>query len=136
MLKFPEGIAVRCAAAATVLAGLFMAQALAEPSKPSKGFGLGRAATVEEVQAWDIDVRPDGQGLPKGKGNAAKGEAIFAAKCAICHGDFAEGVDRWPVVSTRSSRTIRSRQWARTGPTCRQPMTISTGPCLTVTRRH
>ena len=45
MLKFPEGIAVRCAAAATVLAGLFMAQALAEPSKPSKGFGLGRAAT-------------------------------------------------------------------------------------------
>ncbi len=99
MLKFPEGIAVRCAAAATVLAGLFMAQALAEPSKPSKGFGLGRAATVEEVQAWDIDVRPDGQGLPKGKGNAAKGEAIFAAKCAICHGDFAEGVDRWPVLA-------------------------------------
>ena len=99
MLKLPEGIAVRCAAAATVLAGLFMAQALAEPSKPSKGFGLGRAATVEEVQAWDIDVRPDGQGLPKGKGNAAKGEAIFAAKCAICHGDFAEGVDRWPVLA-------------------------------------
>lgn len=61
--------------------------------------GLGREALPEEVAAWDIDVRPDGLGLPEGKGNATDGEEIFAEKCAICHGDFGEGVGRWPVLS-------------------------------------
>ncbi len=60
---------------------------------------LGRAATPEEIAAWDIDVRPDGQGLPEGQGDVIQGEEIFAEKCAYCHGDFAEGVDRWPVLS-------------------------------------
>lgn len=62
-------------------------------------FGLGRPATDEEVAAWDIDVRPDGQGLPEGRGTVTEGEEIFAEKCALCHGDFAEGVDRWPVLA-------------------------------------
>jgi len=61
--------------------------------------GLGRAATLDEVSAWDIDIRPDGQGLPEGEGSVLVGEEIFAEKCAICHGDFAEGVDRWPVLA-------------------------------------
>ncbi|MEM9026789.1 MAG: c-type cytochrome [Pseudomonadota bacterium] len=65
----------------------------------AKNFGIGRAATPAEVKAWDIDVRPDGQGLPKGKGTAEQGEEIFAERCASCHGDFAEGVDRWPVLA-------------------------------------
>lgn len=60
------------------------------------GFGLGRPATEAEVAAWDIDVRPDGAGLPEGQGTAADGEAIFTDQCAYCHGDFGEGVDRWP----------------------------------------
>lgn len=58
--------------------------------------GLGRAATAEEIAAWDIDVRPDGQGLPAGQGTALEGEEIFTDQCAYCHGDFGEGVDRWP----------------------------------------
>ncbi|MFZ1813544.1 MAG: cytochrome c [Rhizobiaceae bacterium] len=62
-------------------------------------FNLGREATPEEVAAWDIDVRPDGQGLPEGSGTVAQGEEIFAEKCAVCHGDFGEGVDRWPVLA-------------------------------------
>ena len=62
-------------------------------------FGLGRLATPEEIAGWNIDVRPDGQGLPNGKGSVAAGEAIFAEKCASCHGDFAEGVGRWPVLA-------------------------------------
>lgn len=60
---------------------------------------LGRTATPAEIAAWDIDVRPDGQGLPAGQGSVTTGEEIFAEKCAVCHGDFAEGVDRWPVLS-------------------------------------
>lgn len=61
--------------------------------------GIGRPATAEEIAAWDIDVRADGQGLPAGKGNAAEGEPIFAEKCASCHGDFAEGLSRWTVLA-------------------------------------
>ncbi len=62
-------------------------------------FNLGREATADEVAAWDIDVRPDGAGLPEGKGTVEQGEAVFAEKCAACHGDFGEGVDRWPVLA-------------------------------------
>ena len=99
MLKFPKtALRVLCAlTAATFVSAIAMTGAAVAGDK--QGFGLGRAATPEEVAAWNIDVRPDGQGLPEGKGDAAKGEAIFAAKCAICHGDFAEGVDRWPVLA-------------------------------------
>jgi len=62
-------------------------------------FGLGRIALNEEVTAWDIDIRPDGKGLPVGKGTVAMGEPIFAEQCASCHGDFGEGIDRWPVLA-------------------------------------
>jgi cytochrome c2 len=58
--------------------------------------GIGRPALPEEVAAWNIEVRPDGLGLPAGSGDALVGEEIFAEKCAACHGDFAEGVDNWP----------------------------------------
>ena len=61
--------------------------------------GLGRAALPEEIAAWDVDIRPDGAGLPAGGGDALYGEEVFADKCASCHGDFAEGVDNWPVLA-------------------------------------
>lgn len=49
-------------------------------------FGFGRPASPERIAAWDIDVRPDGEGLPPGNGAVAEGEAIYARKCASCHG--------------------------------------------------
>ena len=52
--------------------------------------GVGRAATPAEVKAWDIDVRPDFKGLPKGRGNVERGNEIFEEKCASCHGSFGE----------------------------------------------
>ena len=63
------------------------------------GLRLGRAATADEVAAWDIDVRPDGLGLPEGEGSVEDGEMIFGDKCAVCHGDFGEAVGRWPVLA-------------------------------------
>ena len=57
---------------------------------------VGREATPAEIKAWDIAVRPDGKGLPPGKGTAAKGEEIFQTQCATCHGEFGEGKGRWP----------------------------------------
>jgi S-disulfanyl-L-cysteine oxidoreductase SoxD len=52
--------------------------------------GIGRTATANEVKAWDIDVRPDFKGLPKGAGSVALGEQVWEGKCASCHGTFGE----------------------------------------------
>ena len=49
-------------------------------------FGIGRPATPAEIAALDIDVGPDGAGLPPGRGTAADGAPIYAARCASCHG--------------------------------------------------
>jgi len=62
-------------------------------------YNLGRQATSEEVAAWNIDIRPDGQGLPEGSGTVAQGEEIWAEKCSSCHGDFGEAVGRWPAIA-------------------------------------
>jgi len=84
MSKFLKVLIAACVIAGPVSAGTY---------------GLGRTATSDEVKAWDTDIRPDGVGLPVGSGSVAQGEEIFADKCAACHGDFGEAVDRWPVLS-------------------------------------
>ncbi len=61
--------------------------------------GLTRAALPEEIAAWDANIRTNGAGLPAGSGDPVSGEEISADKCASCHGDFAEGVDNWPVLA-------------------------------------
>jgi len=85
------------AAGSAVVAGA-LEDAAANPAA-MKRLGLGSAATPEQIAGWDIDVRPDGVGLPPGKGTASAGEALFLEQCAMCHGDFAEGRDRWPVLA-------------------------------------
>ena len=78
-------------------AGGFMLVLTSAPALPAdRPFNLGKIATAEEVAGWDIDVRPDGLGAPIGMGNAIDGEEVYADLCAACHGDFGEGVDRWP----------------------------------------
>lgn len=68
------------------------------PAEP-KRLGIGRVATPEEIAGWDIDIRPDGQGLPVGKGSVKQGEEIYNAQCASCHGEFGESAGRWPILS-------------------------------------
>lgn len=51
-----------------------------------ESFGFGRSASPEEIAAWDIDVMPDGSGLPPGSGTVAEGAALYAAQCFMCHG--------------------------------------------------
>jgi cytochrome c len=60
-------------------------------SDPVPALGIGRAATAQEIAALDIDVRPDGAGLPAGSGNARGGSSIFAERCASCHGAEGQG---------------------------------------------
>ena len=64
----------------------------------NRKYNIGKLATKIEVTGWDIDVRPDGVGAPKGSGNAIDGEEIYVNRCAACHGDFGEGIDRWPAL--------------------------------------
>ncbi|MEM9248878.1 MAG: c-type cytochrome [Pseudomonadota bacterium] len=92
-LKIAE---VQAAAAERAAAGTD----LTAPAPQHDGtLGIGRAALPEEIAAWDVDILPDGRGLPEGSGDVWTGEEVFAAKCASCHGDFAEGVDNWPVLA-------------------------------------
>ena len=55
----------------------------------TRKFNIGQIATKEEVAGWDIDVRPDGLGAPKGSGNAIAGEEVYAERSS-CHGDFGD----------------------------------------------
>ncbi len=54
-------------------------------------FGFGVKPTAEQIAGWDIDIRPDGMGLPEGSGTYEQGEEIFQEQCASCHGEFADG---------------------------------------------
>lgn len=72
--------------------------ALAAPALADK-LGIGRPALPEEIKAWDVAILPDGTNLPEGSGDVAMGEEVFAEKCASCHGEFAEGLDSWPVLA-------------------------------------
>jgi mono/diheme cytochrome c family protein len=84
--------------ALTVLFALLAAPAVAQQQHVSV-LALGRPALPEELAAWDIDVRPDGLGLPPGKGSVKQGERVFMEQCVACHGEFGEGAGRWPAVA-------------------------------------
>lgn len=75
----------------------------AGPTVPADLYGYGTTPTPAQIAGWDIDVRPDGQVLPLGKGNVSDGANIFAQKCAMCHGTFGEGENAWPALANGSS---------------------------------
>jgi cytochrome c len=81
------------------LAPISAAFLIAAPVLAQQTLGLGRDALPDEIAAWDIDIRPDGLGLPAGSGDVWTGEEVFVQKCASCHGDFGEGTGRWPVLA-------------------------------------
>jgi len=59
-------------------------------------FNKGKTATANEQRAWDIDVMPDGTGLPEGSGSVEFGDEVYEAKCQSCHGDFGAGSGLYP----------------------------------------
>jgi cytochrome c len=54
-------------------------------------YGIGTPASADDIAAWDIDVRPDGQGLPPGQGTPAEGETLYRELCEHCHGEAGSG---------------------------------------------
>lgn len=71
--------------------------------------GVGRAATDLEVAKWDIDVRPDFKGLPAGSGSVAKGQDVWEAQCAHCHGIFGESNEVFsPLIGGTTAEDIKT----------------------------
>jgi cytochrome c len=99
MFSFPK----RLIGAALMLA------ALAAQAQSGSFPGIGRPATPKEVAKWDIDVRPDFKGLPPGAGSVAKGQDVWEAKCASCHGIFGESNEVFsPLIGGTTDRDIKT----------------------------
>ena len=96
---------------ALIGAGVAAAPKAAKPAahaEAQKHLGIGREAKPDEIAGWDIDIRPDGQGLPPGKGTVKQGEAIYMQQCAACHGEFGESAGRWPIIVRRRRHARRA----------------------------
>ena len=90
------------ATAAVLIAGASFA---AQPGH----YGYGTPATPEQIAGWDIEVRPDGAGLPPGSGSVAKGADVYAEQCAACHGTFGEGEARYPKLAGGQGTLTKER---------------------------
>ncbi len=100
----------RWVSVATLLATVVGHGAMAQTPYP----GVGRAATAGEVAAWDIDVRPDFKGLPRGSGTVAQGQAVWEGQCASCHGVFGESNQVFsPVIGGTTKDDIKAGRVAR-----------------------
>jgi cytochrome c len=76
--------------------------------------GIGRPATPAEIKAWDIDVRPDFKGLPKGSGSVNLGQDVWEARCASCHGVFGEANEVFsPLVGGTTADDVKTGRVAR-----------------------
>jgi len=104
--------------AALALAGLTLGAAVWAQAIPKEGgaalAGIGRPATAKEIAAWDIDVRPDFKGLPKGSGSVAQGMDVWEGKCAQCHGIFGESNEVFsPLVGGTTADDVKTGKVAR-----------------------
>jgi cytochrome c len=71
-------------------------QAKSSSANQPARYDIGRVASAVDLAPVDIDVHPAGAGLPSGRGTVAQGGAIYAAKCAVCHGRAGEGQGTFP----------------------------------------
>ena len=112
MSRFPRASFAALAIGGLIIVALASGEMRAAPKSPAapqtqarqaevapSRLNIGRQATPEEIAGWDIDIRPDGQGLPPGKGTVKAGEALYMERCAACHGEFGESAGRWPILS-------------------------------------
>jgi len=75
----------------------------------------GRVPTANELKAWNKDIQAGGVGLPEGEGSVEDGEAIYEAKCVMCHGDFGSGGGGYPALSkgngAEGQKTLTNNRW-------------------------
>jgi len=97
-------LAAGCGASADVPAGAASSAGAYElPDAAPERFSFGVAASPERIAMWDVDVKPDGEGLPPGSGTVQEGEQVYMTQCVACHGvtgvegpyDRLVGTDPW-----------------------------------------
>jgi cytochrome c len=74
-----------------IVFGVVWLDMMSTPESDPQLYHVGRDVTPAEIARIDIDVRPDGLGLPPGSGTVAAGKVVYADQCASCHG--ASGVE-------------------------------------------
>ena len=90
-----------------------------------KNYEIGRTPTKREIAAWNVDVKPDGTGLPefdmkegevvlgsdgkpkKAEGSVELGNELYDAQCAMCHGDFGSGGKGYPTLAGGSKEGLK-----------------------------
>jgi cytochrome c len=116
-----------------------LALALSSGAAFAQAPNLGKPISPAEIAAWDINIFPDGAGLPPGSGTPAAGARIYAAKCSVCHGENGKGgvnaalaggapikdmesvktiANFWPFATTIFDYTRRAMPW-------RQPRSLA-----------
>ncbi len=80
--------------------GVLACATLAAATATAQQYGLGRAASQDEIAAADITVAPDGKGLPPGSGTATEGAEIYERQCRECHGPEGKGSEETSFVGT------------------------------------
>ena len=109
MFKFPK-----LSKAFTPLCAAVLLLATESVQAQNNFAGIGRVATPAEVAKWDIDVRPDFKGLPKGEGSVAQGQDVWEGKCASCHGIFGESNEVFnPVVGGVVAEDVKTGRVAK-----------------------
>ena len=96
LLRPLRNLCVLCVQKAPAFLAVALVGLSTQSAAQNKYGSIGRSATPAEVQAWDIDVRPDFKGLPKGQGSVKAGEQVWEEKCASCHGSFGESNEVFP----------------------------------------
>ncbi|MFM0686260.1 MULTISPECIES: c-type cytochrome [Paraburkholderia] len=104
-----------CVALVSIMALVACSTVAPDARNVSVPHDIGAPLTEQAIAAWNIDVAPDGRGLPAGSGDVATGAHVFAAKCAACHGAHGEGGLGDPLVggqgtlsSAKPKRTVGS----------------------------
>jgi cytochrome c len=95
------------------------------PELPAR-FDVGRPATATEIAAWDVDISPDGRGLPPGSGTVAQGASVYAAKCASCHGAGGEGQSGPPTAGMPAAPKLVGRDPREGFPFGQDPKLVKT----------
>ena len=85
----------------------------ADTTQWAESFGFGKPATQQQITAWDIDVRPDGVGLPGGSGTVVQGRVVYNTKCMACHGSIEKALPSGtklpaPVLVSDSSSKVKT----------------------------
>jgi S-disulfanyl-L-cysteine oxidoreductase SoxD len=90
----------------TIAIGLVLGATVGFAQTPN----LGKPISPADISGWDINVLPDGSGLPPGSGTPAEGARVYAAKCSACHGPEGRGGVSVKLVGGEPLKTIEGEK--------------------------